>query len=45
VGKPSRETWIWVGGALLVVAAVLVWLWFDTPPENLLPAQYRYGVM
>ena len=43
--KPSRETWIWVGGALLVVVAVLAWIWFDRPPENLLPDQYGFGVL
>lgn len=41
----SKDVVIWVGGAVAVVVAVLVWLWFDRPPENLLPQTYRYGVM
>ncbi len=45
VWSPSRDVWIWVGGALVVVALVLVWLWHDRPPENLLPQQYGYGIL
>lgn len=40
-----RELMAWVGGALFVVLAVLAWLWFDRPEEDLLPEQYRYGIL
>ncbi len=36
-----KDLAIWVGGALLIVAAVLVWLWVTAPEENLLPEQYE----
>lgn len=40
-----NELLIWGGGAVVVVLAVLGWLWFDQPPENLLPQQYRFGIL
>lgn len=41
----SRDVAWTVAGALLVVLGVLAWLWWTAPAENLLPEQYRYGVM
>ena len=41
----TREVVIWVGGALCIVVAVLAWLYFSQPEENLLPEQYRFGVL
>lgn len=35
----------WMGGALIVVLGVLLWLWFDTPEAELLPETYRFGVL
>jgi hypothetical protein len=32
---------IWLGGALLIVAGVVVWLYLTAPEENLLPEQYE----
>lgn len=44
--SPSRkELLIWLGGALLIVLAVLLWLVLTAPEENLLPEQYQYGVL
>jgi hypothetical protein len=40
-----RDRLIWGGGALLVVLAVLAWLWITAPDDAVLPEQYRYGVM
>lgn len=45
VDPKTRDLLVWVGGALLVVGLVLAWLWFDRPEEDLLPQQYRYGVL
>lgn len=36
---------VWAGGALLIVLGVLAWLWLTQPEENLLPQQYRYGIL
>jgi hypothetical protein len=41
----KRELVAWVGGALLVVLAVLIWLWFDQPEPEVLPNTYQYGVL
>lgn len=40
-----RDVIVWVGGAIAIVAAVLLWLWWTRPEENLLPSQYNYGVL
>ncbi len=45
VTDTQKDMLIWVGGAAAVVVAVLVWLYWDQPPENLLPKTYRFGVM
>jgi hypothetical protein len=45
VNAGRRDVFVWVGGALLIVAGVLVWLWLSRPEENLLPEQYRYGIL
>jgi hypothetical protein len=45
VVSPRRDVWIWIGGAAIVVLGVLAWLWFDQPPENVLPDQYGFGVL
>lgn len=34
-----------VAGAAAVVVAVLAWLWWTAPAENLLPEQYGFGVL
>jgi len=41
----QRDLLIWGGGALVVVLAVVAWLWITAPDEGVLPEQYRYGVM
>jgi type VI protein secretion system component VasF len=45
VEPTRREVYVWMGGALLVVALVLAWLWFDRPRQDLLPQTYGYGVL
>jgi len=35
-----RDGLPWLLGALLVVAAVIAWLWLTRPEENLLPTVY-----
>ncbi len=40
-----RDLLFWGGGALLVLLAVVLWLWLTAPDEAVLPEQYRYGVM
>lgn len=35
-----RESLPWIIGALLVVLAVLLFLWWTRPPDNPLPAVY-----
>ena len=40
----ERRDWLpWLLGAALVVAGVLIWLWWTAPADNPLPAVY--GVM
>ena len=36
-----RDVAVWLGGALLIVVGVLVWLYVTAPEENLLPEQYE----
>jgi hypothetical protein len=40
-----NETLAWVGGALLVVLGVVVWLWLDSPEPEVMPNTYQYGVL
>jgi len=41
----NRDILWWVGGALLVVLAVVVWLVLTSPVVDLLPEQYRFGIL
>lgn len=36
---------VWGGGALFILALVVGWLWWTAPEQDLLPSQYRYGVL
>jgi len=36
-----RDVAVWLGGAILIVVGVLVWLYVTAPEENLLPEQYE----
>lgn len=41
----SREVLLWAGGALLVVLGVVAWLVLTSPAVDLLPVQYRFGIL
>lgn len=41
---PWRDVLIWVGGGLLIAAAVLGYLWWTAPVQDTLPQTYQYGV-
>ena len=40
-----RELLLWAGGALLVVLGVALWLVLTSPAVDLLPVQYRFGIL
>ncbi len=49
---PRRHTqWVksdllvWGGGALVVVAGVIVWLFLTAPGDDILATTYRFGVL
>lgn len=42
---PDREILLWVSGALLVVLAVIAWYVATAPGVDLVPEQYRFGVL
>lgn len=41
----SKDTWVWIGGALLVVVGVVLWLVLTAPETNTLAETYRFGVL
>ncbi|MFT5582488.1 MAG: hypothetical protein ACI9VR_000064 [Cognaticolwellia sp.] len=41
----SKDLWLWIGGALLVVAGVGLWLVLTAPESNTLAETYRFGVL
>ncbi len=41
----KRDTLIWIGGALLVVLGVALWLVLTAPEGNALAESYRFGVL
>ena len=43
-GMPWREVVIWIGGGLLIAAAVVGYLWWTAPEDDVLPRTYQYGV-
>jgi len=45
VNQNRRDLLLWGGGALLVVIAVLAWLFLSAPESNPLSEQYWHGVM
>lgn len=45
MGEARRDALLWIGGALLIVAGLVLWLWWSQPADNTLPSQYGFGIL